>query len=309
MAVTPLNWAFTIGGLTLTRFEVPQEFELGVQGHVAVHRYINEAGVSAVAVHGLGSFPMPTTWQGHLFGGTALNRHAQLQNLAANQIVTELAYGPLLYDVMVTHYAGKIYNQIKIAYTIELVIVKERNGTLAQLSPPTVPFDIGTQTVFDNASTAYNNLVTADVNLPASLSSLYNNLLTSIQNAYPLKGAALQVIQSILSTLQALISSVSAYALPLENNAIVEADLVKLDNALQMLAAMFVLQINLQQLVGASSSSPSTSLQFGNLYALAAKYFPNLDVPTTAAIIAQANNAYDYFIRVPTVLKIPPVLS
>jgi len=308
MAVTPQIWTFSIGGISLSRFELPQEFDVGVEGHVAVHRYINEQGASATVVHGLGSYPIPTEWKGRLRGATALKRHSQLQNLVATQVVTPLVYGPLLFDVMVKSYTGTVRHQLMVDYHISMVVVKERNGSLP-IPAAAQSFDVGTQSFFDTAQQSYTTLVAQDPALPAAITTSFGNLSSAVTAAYPLKLATLAQITSLVALSAGLNSQLSAYIQPLQNNAVVEADLAKLDAALQLDAAIQLFYINLRQLLGLGATTPTVSLRRGNLFTLAATYYPNTDTATAAALIAQANGLDDFFIRTPKTLVLPPILS
>jgi hypothetical protein len=301
-------WNFTLGGIKLTRFEVPAGFDDGVDPHIAVHRYINEQGGAAVKTQSLGAYPLPTKWGAKLFGAGAIARHLQFKALAAAGQPVQLSFGPLSYVVAITHYLGKILHQFQVNYEIDLTVISEKTGALPAQAA-VVSFDVGTQAVYDTAAQAMTDLQVADVNLSASITAANTALTTQLQNAYPLKLQPLSTILSILASIALLQSALQAYVTPLEQNAVLEADLMRLDASLRALQGFGLLTTNLQQLLGISPTAQSIILTYGNLYAVAAQYYPGSDVPTIADMLAAANGLSDYWITSSTALVLPPVFN
>lgn len=308
MAVQPLTWAFSLGGIALSRFEVPSEFEDGVDAHLVVHRYINEGGSAATKVHSLGSFPLPTQWQARLYGASAIDRHFKLKRLAAAGLPIQWVYGPMQYTVAIEKYSGKIHHQLEIYYSLDLIVIAEKNGALPQ-PDASVSFDVGTQAVYDVAAQAMDDLVTADANLSASVIAADSAATSLLLNAYPLKLQSLTVILKIISALNVLLTVLQAYAAPLQQNAVLEADLQRLEASLRALDAFSLLMANLQQLLGQSTTATQIAIASGDLFSIAAQYYPGQDVATVAASLAGANGLSDYFITTPTTLVLPPVFT
>lgn len=308
MSVQAQVWNFQLGGVTLSQFEVPSTFDDGVDPHISVHRYINEQGVAAVKTQGMGSFPLPTKWSAKLRTGTAIKRHLQLKALAAAQQPITWRFGPLSFVVMISQYVGHIRHQLMVDYDIELIVISEQTGALPAVAQ-VVSFDIGTQAIYDTAQQAMSDLAVADANLSASIIAANLTVTSLLQNSYPLKLQPLTTILQIVSAIGVLQSVLMAYAAPLEQNAVLEADLQRLDASLRALSAFALLVTNLDQLVGVSPTAQTVSLQYGNLYALAAQYYPTSDVPTIADMLASANGLDDYWITMQTTLVLPPVFT
>lgn len=308
MSVQSQVWTFQLGGINLTRFEVPSGFDDGVDPHIAVHRYINEQGVAAVKTQSLGAFPLPTKWSGKLFAPTPVARHLQLKTLAAAGNPIALVFGPLSYVVTITRYSGKILHQLQVNYDIELTVVSEKNGVLPA-SAQVVSFDIGTQAIYDTAAQAMTDLQTADTNLSASILAANASVTSLLQSSYPLKLQPVATILSIISAIGVLTSLLQAYVAPLEQNGVLETDLQKLDASLRALQGFSLLVENLNQLLGVSPTAQTLTLSYGNLYAIASQFYPNSDVPTIADMLASANGLTDYWITMPATLVLPPVFT
>jgi hypothetical protein len=308
MATQPLTWTFNLGGIGLSRFEVPPEFEDGVDAHLVVHRYINESGSAATKIHSLGAFPLPTTWNARLYGANALSRHFQLKRLAAAGKPFLWTYGPLQYTAAIQRYSGKIHHQLEIYYTIDLIVIAEKNSALPQ-PDASVSFDVGTQAVYDVAAQAMADLQTADLNLSASVLTANANATSLLLNAYPLKLQPLTTILKIISAVNVLLTALQAYTAPLQQNAVLEADLARLEASLRALDAFSLLMTNLQQLLGQSATATQVTISSGDLFSIAAQYYPGQDVATVAASLAGANGLSDYFITTPMTLVLPPVFT
>lgn len=308
MSVQPQIWNFSLGGIKLTRFEVPSGFDDGVDAHIAVHRYINEQGIAATKTQGLGAFPLPTKWSAKLREGTAVPRHLQLKALAAAMAPITLSFGPLSYVVVINRYSGRILHQLMVDYDIDLTIISEQTGSLPAQAAQ-VSFDVGTQAIYDTAAQAMSDLQIADTNLSASITAANNAMTSLLLNSYPLKLQSVGTILSIISAIGVLQSVLQAYAAPLQQNAVLEADLQRLDASLRALQGFGLLTLNLEQLLGDSPTAQSITLAYGNLYAIASQFYPTSDVPTIADMLAAANGLDDYWVTAPTTLVLPPVFS
>jgi hypothetical protein len=300
---------FTLGSVVFSRFEVPEEFDIGHEIKHTIHDYISESGTPLRQVTAQGAFPLPTVWTGFLYNSTALSRMAVLDQMAvASQVVT-FNYGSLQFDVLITNFKATIHHQYEVKYEITLVVIDNANGT-GTVKDTGVSFDTGTQSFVDQSNAAVSNLQAADPDLPASLVSSLDDIATGITNCTPFKTASITDLQDLIDTINVGISELQAYNTPLQNTAVLEADLAKLNASLQALQGYGLLNENLLLLVGSPAETNQTVPGFtGSLYLLAAQYYPNSDAPTIAQLIATANSIPDLFCDTPTDISLPPVFS
>jgi len=309
---TAMLWAFSLSGasgnVSFTRFEVPEEFEVGHEVKEAVHQYISETGTPTTVVHSQGAFPVATKWNGILYGANAVTRMQQLDALAVAETPVTFTYGPLSYLVHIKSFVAKIRYQREVHYTIELTVISDQNGSLAAIDNGQ-SFDAGTQTFYSNATTAVAAI--KDPNLPASVIAANQAVMSAFQKATPLKSASLSTIQSLVAFLDKVINEIQPYATALENTAVLVQDLANLNASLIALQGFGLLQRNLLQLLGSGLAS-TTSVLLGpnsSLFAVAAQYYPNSEPGDVVGIIAQANNLSDFFVTESTSIILPPVFS
>lgn len=104
-------------------------------------------------------------------------------------------------------------------------------------------------------------------------------------------------------------SSIETYAAPLYNTAILEADLAKLNASIAALNSCGLFTQNIEQLVGNGPYVQTLANFTGNLFAVAAQYYPGSSPDVIAPAIATANTLTDFWVYAPINLVLPPVFS
>lgn len=302
------TWTFMLGNVELKKFEVPQQFIVGHEMELKVHKYYSEDGTPSKHINVMGAFSLPTTWEGWLYGANALQRAEALDILAVAGQAINWQYGPYNYTVFIKKFEAKVFSQIEVQYTVDLEIQADLNGILSLAVANTVSFDAATQSFFDDSNAAMQTLQTSNT-LPTSLNSAYSQAINANQAYSPIKNATLQEIQTLVGYFQTLTAEITAYATPLESTAVLEADLAALNNSLIALQGFGLYTTNLQQLLGTSVTAQIVSSFTGSVASLAAQYYPNTDLMTAAALIANANNLTDLFVDTAQDLTLPPVFS
>jgi hypothetical protein len=304
--VTPLT--FSIGGVALTKFEVPDKFSFGSEVKLAVHQYIDETGQPIIRTHSQGAFPLPTTWKGTLLYEGAIDRALQLKQICDAQVSVLWIYGPLQWYATIKKFEAVLNWQFDIEYTIELVITQDLNGSSSGASKA-VPFDITTQAFFQNSSNDADSLAAADPALSDSLTDAMDDSLDSISSGFPLQNQTIAQLQAILATIDTVINELTQYVTPLYSTALAEADLARMNAAASALNNFGLLQTNLSQLVGTGPYSQTIPNFVGDLTTLASTYYPNSDPTAVAPVIAQANGLTDLFVSQPLDINLPPLFN
>jgi hypothetical protein len=297
-------WDFIIGPVTLTKFEVPQEFEIGFEKQLAEHKTLSSTGVSRIDTHVLAVYPLPTQWKGTLYGATALTRFQAIERLATQTNDVTWTYGPLQYNVQVQKVIGKPHSWIEIDYEIS-VVVKQALTKNANLPTPTEPFDISTQTFLDDGNDNFDNLVD-DPDMPASLIAQQTALNNQITAASPIRNASYPTLFALQVSLTAFNQAFYAYLAAKEAKQLDAGGQGFLLNALQAYANYSQFATALSTLTGGTIGNQQVQAGAGvNLFSLSNQFYPNLAAADGANLIAQANQLSDYWINQPQTLTIP----
>lgn len=302
------SFPFVIGNVVLTKFEVPEKFDIGHELMTAEHKLITEIGKPVVKVHTQGAFPLPTVWQGLLVNNGALRRAATLDALCTAQQPVDWVYGPLKYRVIIKRFKATPHHQYEVEYEIEVIVLESLNGAVYS-ADAVVPFDIGTQQFYGAAQASYQAMLAADPSLSQALSASVTNVDSLLTQFFPLSVQPIANILLILTGLDGAIFQISSYVKPLLATAILEADLAKLNASLAALNNYTLLRANLAQLAGSGPYMQSVRSFIGNLFDLASRYYPNMDPTDVAPNIASANGLLDFFVLTPTDIQLPPVFS
>jgi hypothetical protein len=303
------NNVFRIGTLDLSRFEVPEEFGIGHELHLATHKFISENGVPVIKVHAMGAFPLPVTWKGILYGAGALNRMQQLDRICTNQQPVVWQYCQFRYNVIVSKFTATVMYQTEVRYEIEVTVIQDLNGS--DPFPFTQQtFDLAIQGSFYQANTYVATLQGIDPLLPANIVAEAAAIQTSLLGLYPLAAAQAVDIEALINDIIALNRLLGGYVTPLQSAAVLEADLAKLNAGYGAMQYYGVLATNLGILLGQGTQAKQVSASAGsNLFAIAAQQYPKADLQTAVQAIAQANRLNDYFVYEDTLLTIPPILT
>jgi hypothetical protein len=300
---------FSLGNIVLTKFEVPEKFDIGHELMMAEHKLISESGAPVVKVHTQGAFPLPTTWNATLFGANALSRAEQLDRLCTAQQEVLWVYGPLQYNCIIKRFkATPAGGQFELQYEIELVVLENRNGAV-YAQDYIVPFDVGVQQFYSNGQAAIQAAAAADAEFPLVCIDAATQVDTLLSEFFPLNVQPLVNLLTVLGSLDTLLSELDSYVNPLMSTAVLEADMAKLNASLQALGNYGLMRQNLAQLAGAGPYVRTIPQYMGNLFDLASIYYPEVDPTDVAPSIATANNLEDFFINTPTDIHLPPVFS
>lgn len=316
-----IRWQFKLDAVSLDRHEVPDKFDLGHEVALATHKYIDEIGTPIIKVHTMGAFPLPTTWNGMLYENnvtangkpqTALQRAEDLDRLCRKQLPITWLYGPLQYLVVIKKFRFTPHYQHEMEYEIELVVIKAQNGGTTA-APTSMPFDTQTQQNYAQAQTAVSTLKTLPVGtslpLPSTLTDATDAVDAALAAATPLKNQTVATILSLINTVSVAIQELTDFVGPLEDTAVLEVDLERLNQSLIALQGFGLLNRNLEQLVGVSESNQVIQGFVGSLFDIASQYYPNADIADAANAVAQANSLVDLFVDVPQDLQLPALFS
>ena len=323
------GWQFSIGGIPLQPFEVPETFDIGHELNLAVHKYIASDGTPTIKTQSLGSFYIPTTWKGTFFYATALQRALQFDQLMLAGKPVPWVYGPLTYTVVIKKFAITVRHQLQMDYTIELQVIDDSNAQSVGVDY-SVPFDTELQSQYTNASVAVSNLLlyqaqqsnrtTAIANgtaptsipttaVPVSIGQANTFFTDLIQAAFPISQQNYATIQQVVNAANTLLSVLQPYLLTLENTATSEGDLAALVATLAAVNNLTLVVANLSQLLGVSPTAIVVPNFTGSLFGLATQYYPQTAVDQAVILIAQANSLPDFFVYVPTNITLPPLFQ
>jgi hypothetical protein len=303
-AANAILWDFIIDTLTLSAFEVPEEFEIGFEKQLAVHKTLSSNGTSQINTTVLGVFPLPTSWTGTLYGANALPRYQQLERLATQPADVIWKYGPLQYNVQVQKVTGKPRSPIEFHYEISLIIKQAltQNGSIPTLDPA---FDISTATFLSNGQTLGAYAATNGI-FPTALAAQYTAINNQITAASPIRNASYPTLFALSINLAAFNQAVYALLAAQEAQ---KLDATGNSNFLTLLGvytnySQFASQLG--TLIGGTIGNQLITAGAGtNLFAISQQFYPNLSASDGANLIAQANQLADYFVTAPTTLTIP----
>lgn len=310
-----LHWDFIIGGVILDRFECPEEFEIGWEKNLAVHRYLAEDGSYKINTHVLGTYPVPSKWSGTLFYQSALARFQLLEALGTQISPVIWQYGPLGYYVQVKSVIGRVKNQFEIDYEMEIVVIESLNQTVP-FSDLQVGGSVGAQNFYDTGNTEWVDFVSAlavngsPLMVPTKLQNLYTGMIDLITGQTPLSGASIQGLLSISATIGAFLSETAQFLDILKSTSLTEITNNQLLAGIQMYANFSQLQGYVNALIGQTPAAIMVSAQPNtSLYTLSGQFYPQLPPDQGATMIAQANGLFDMFLDAPQMLAIPPLSS
>lgn len=168
----------TIGGVTLSGLEIPQELSpVGTRQSLVKHEF--PGGV--ITIQPLGAFPDgPITWSGILTGTDAFGRSQKLQRLAATGDTVTLSYGPFAWTGVVSMYAAKPQHQWLVPYQITFEPIEDLSGVT------TVPFSLeDAETILGTQVSAVTSLIDGDdgLSLPATVGAFATTMLSTVSQA------------------------------------------------------------------------------------------------------------------------------
>lgn len=152
--------ALTLGPVSFSAFEVPEEISFGGRQRLAVHRL---AGGGRV-VDTLGWDAAPIGWSGIFSGEQASNRARQIEAMCASGRANALIWNVFCKSVVVSRFSAVFRSDYWIPYQIECTVLPGRAGPQAGLSASLVASevaDLTSATSFDDGLTLALASVTA----------------------------------------------------------------------------------------------------------------------------------------------------
>lgn len=318
VAPTPTPLTFSIGGVELSSFEIPEQFDFGHEMLQATHKYMAPDGTPIIQVQNMGAYPLPTEWEGILYYSTALTRAQQLDQIAATQTPNSpinWIYGSLEFTVFINSFRFTVKNSNEIHYKISLTVLSEnfqsspnfQEGVNPQ-TPQSLDSSIQADWVLGQQGLA--SLESYDPKVPAKITQAAANVDALMTLYGVISTQPADNILQLSQTIDPLLAALTAYIKPLKNTATSALDVEKLNAALTCYNGYYLLQQAVNALIALIGSYIGVALSYtGNLYALAAKVYPLLDIPTMAIAIAAANGLSDFWIYTPTDINLPPAYT
>lgn len=284
----------TLGGITLSSFEVPESIPFGGEQSTASHRLIGGQKV----VDAMGAFSEPLVWSGRFRGQTALQRARYVDSLRIAGAATNVTWSEFSYLVVVKRFQPVFERFYEIPYRIECEVVQDLTAPVSSLSTDSV------NSLISGDMTTASGLLSSIGS--SSLTSAFGTVQSAIAGVSDFAKAAqsqlngvLQPIQQFRGQVQTLIAqtnntliNVTTLGGILPNNTLAQ-NISKLTN--QITAAQQIpLLVNLDRVtgrIGANvgslySSAKQVTVGGGNLMQMAAKEYGDSNAWTG---IAKAN--------------------
>ena len=297
----------SLGGIEFTNFQAPETFDWGTEVLTIKHQYVDNLGNAVTKNQMMGAFPLPISFTGKLYYANAVNDALRLETLCKGQEGVTFVFGQLSWQVTVKRIKFTTHHQYDIDFTVELEPYLENNGG-PSAGTAVVPFDVNASALANNVQDGLSWMTSYDVSLPANVANDTNNALTGVNSSFPLQSQTPTTLSNIQGLITQAQSSVSKYLTPLMNL----TDFTSLNvvpGGLKCLSNLTLLGSNISTLLGTNGVSQQTIKQFtGNLFNVAATYFPTKDPADIANKLAAANGLADLFVHSPTDINIPPML-
>jgi len=154
---TPLS----LGGHVFTDITTPQELSFLPEQSQAIHNLIGGRRI----VQNLGVVWGPLSWEGTLWGTTALVDDTSLMQMMNSGATQKFKYINYLFDVVVKSYNPTYRHRNKIEYKIVCTILRDRSGKTTKATPTSV--DTQASSALVNANGSYKKLSGVNTNVTA----------------------------------------------------------------------------------------------------------------------------------------------
>jgi hypothetical protein len=144
----------TIGPVTFTAAESPEELPIGLKQAIARHQQIG----GGVQLQPLGPFGDDITWEGKLRGPTTQPRRRLLKQMAASGQVYSLSYLDESYDVIITEFTAKHLQMQRCDYKITVAVLRDTSGQYSSGSGTNI--DQQTQSLYTLSQSQLDTLTT-----------------------------------------------------------------------------------------------------------------------------------------------------
>ena len=306
----PDDLGFNIGGVDLFRFEVPEEFDFGHESVSVTHKYITTGGTPIIQIQDMGSFPLPTEWEGILYYVDAIDRALQLDALQTSQdpnYPVKWTYGPLQFVVYIKYFKFTVRTNFEIHYKISLEVISSTSQGAGPNGGVTQGFSTQLIENWHNGQMGLQQMQQFDANLPEDIIVNAQTVDTLLAAAQPLSAQTPDTLAALSSAITPLLAAFTDYMTPLQDATTLTA-LNQLLSTQSAYNGYALLQQNVNELYGLGPDYIAVAYGFtGNLFALASRVYPTQDVAAMATNIAVANGLVDYWILTPTDIVLPQV--
>jgi len=281
---------------TATLFEVPEDFEFGLETWGTVHKIPqNDLSQPKMIMQTFGVFPKIMTWEGRFLGLKADDRARRFAASQIKQSVVTFTFGQRSWDVVIMKFSEKVRSRYDIGFSIEVQPLSERSGRVTTATLPKT----ATQALKD---TYVSIQVSAqDTALSQAAFNAINPLPSVIQTYQPEAKQPVsslltlgQTISTTISTLQALQSSVSTSLTSADQN-----NFIAIGKALGYISSYGA---TLQTLTGQDGGVQVAHLPGSNLFATAANQLGDW---TRFSDLMAVNVIADPFLQVSSKVSLP----
>ena len=207
---------FTLGGIELSGFEVPEQVPLGgEQAHSVKDFPGGDRQVQSFGYH-----RRPLNWTGILVGPEALKRHQALEALCDSGQAVLWSFGYHLADVLVTRYHPDLLDRFEVHYSLEMVVMTDH----AKPPPAQVP-DANSQILAGLQKAAEAFKVQAGLWPPIGLSGLFAQWAVNMDWLFPWTDLALEALNFLTFAAENIEANLVAFIGPLAAEAATVSDL------------------------------------------------------------------------------------
>ena len=197
----------TIGGISLSEWEIPERINFGGKQQVSVHKLLGGNRV----VDTMGPDPDDVRWSGRFRGPTALQRSAALDLLRASGAEVPLIYLGKFLTVVITSFQAEAERAYEIPYQIVCTVVSDNvNGAIGAIVT-------GLDAIVGSALTvaaAFSAGGTSAAEL--STASAVASVASAVSAAGSLQGASAATLQSVSGVIYASSMSLGSIATGLD---------------------------------------------------------------------------------------------
>jgi hypothetical protein len=181
----------TIGGISLSEWEIPERINFGGKQQVTVHKLIGGTRV----IDAMGPDPDDVRWSGRFRGPTALQRSAALDLLRASGAEVPLIYLGKFLTVVITDFRCDAERSYEIPYQITCTVVSDNvNGALGAIVA-------GLDAIVGSALTVAAAFSSGGTSAAAiSTAASVANVTSAVSAAGSLQDASAATLQSVSST-------------------------------------------------------------------------------------------------------------
>lgn len=186
--------SLSLGGVTFTGFECPEELPFGGKQRIAEHQVIG----GSRTVDAMGPTPEVISWHGRFRGADALSRAQELDSMRQSGAEVDLSWESVYYTVVISHFVARPNKSYEVPYEIEVVVVDD-------------PSLGGAGGLIGALASSLDSLVSGDmVSAISSFSGVLGNVSGIVGNVVSVVGSTSGIIGAVSNAAGSLSSSISA---------------------------------------------------------------------------------------------------